>query len=30
LMAAAIIVPCRRGKNPSPGTPLGINNECRN
>ena len=30
LMAAAIIVPCRRGKNPSPGVPPGKNDECRN
>ena len=29
LMAAAIIVPCRRGRNPSPGEPRGRNDECR-
>lgn len=28
-VAAAIIVPCRRGPNPSPGTPRGRNDECR-
>jgi hypothetical protein len=27
--AAAIIVPCRRGRNPSPGDPRGRNDECR-
>jgi hypothetical protein len=27
--AAAVIVPCRRGPNPSPGTPRGRNDECR-
>jgi hypothetical protein len=29
LMALAIIVPCRRGRNPSPGEPRGRNDECR-
>lgn len=28
-LAAAIIVPCRRGANPSPGEPRGRNDECR-
>ncbi len=28
-IAAAIIVPCRRGANPSPGEPRGVNDECR-
>jgi hypothetical protein len=27
--AAVILVPCRRGPNPSPGTPRGRNDECR-
>lgn len=27
--AAAILVPCRRGRNPSPGDPRGRNDECR-
>ncbi|HKQ99418.1 MAG TPA: hypothetical protein VJT09_02025 [Pyrinomonadaceae bacterium] len=27
--ALAIIVPCRRGRNPSPGEPRGVNDECR-
>ena len=27
--AAVILVPCRRGPNPSPGTPRGVNDECR-
>jgi hypothetical protein len=27
--AAVIIVPCRRGRNPSPGEPRGVNDECR-
>lgn len=27
--AAVILVPCRRGANPSPGTPRGRNDECR-
>jgi hypothetical protein len=25
----AIVVPCRRGRNPSPGEPRGVNDECR-
>lgn len=29
VIAAAIIVPCRRGRNPSPGEPRGRNDECR-
>ncbi|HYE12998.1 MAG TPA: hypothetical protein VD968_01000 [Pyrinomonadaceae bacterium] len=29
LITAAIVVPCRRGANPSPGTPRGRNDECR-
>jgi hypothetical protein len=29
LTTAAIIVPCRRGRNPSPGEPRGRNDECR-
>lgn len=29
ITAAAIVVPCRRGRNPSPGTPRGRNDECR-
>jgi hypothetical protein len=29
LTTLAIVVPCRRGRNPSPGTPPGPNNECR-
>lgn len=29
VFAAAIIVPCRRGRNPSPGEPRGRNDECR-
>jgi len=29
VVAAAIIVPCRRGRNPSPGEPRGRNDECR-
>ena len=29
-IALAIIVPCRRGRNPSPGEPRGVNDECRN
>jgi len=29
IAAAAIIVPCRRGRNPSPGEPRGRNDECR-
>jgi hypothetical protein len=29
ITAAAIIAPCRRGANPSPGTPRGRNDECR-
>jgi hypothetical protein len=29
VVAAAIIVPCRRGANPSPGEPRGRNDECR-
>ena len=27
--AFAVIVPCRRGRNPSPGAPRGVNSECR-
>ena len=27
--ALAVIVPCRRGRNPSPGVPRGVNDECR-
>jgi len=29
ITAAAIITPCRRGPNPSPGVPRGRNDECR-
>ncbi|MCA1567942.1 MAG: hypothetical protein LC803_20320 [Acidobacteria bacterium] len=29
IVAAAILVPCRRGRNPTPGEPRGRNNECR-
>ena len=29
LTALAILVPCRRGRNPSPGEPRGRNDECR-
>jgi hypothetical protein len=29
MITAAIVVPCRRGANPSPGTPRGRNDECR-
>lgn len=29
ITAAVIIAPCRRGPNPSPGTPRGRNDECR-
>lgn len=29
VIAAVIIVPCRRGRNPSPGDPRGRNDECR-
>jgi hypothetical protein len=29
ITAAAILVPCRRGRNPSPGDPRGRNDECR-
>jgi hypothetical protein len=29
MTAAAVIAPCRRGRNPSPGTPRGRNDECR-
>jgi hypothetical protein len=29
VIAAAILVPCRRGRNPSPGEPRGQNDECR-
>jgi hypothetical protein len=29
IAAAAILVPCRRGANPSPGEPRGRNDECR-
>lgn len=29
LITAAILVPCRRGRNPSPGEPRGRNEECR-
>ena len=29
ITAAAVIAPCRRGPNPSPGTPRGRNDECR-
>jgi len=29
IVVAAIIVPCRRGRNPTPGEPRGRNNECR-
>ena len=29
VFAAAILVPCRRGRNPSPGEPRGRNDECR-
>jgi hypothetical protein len=29
MTAAAVITPCRRGPNPSPGTPRGRNDECR-
>jgi hypothetical protein len=29
MISAAIIVPCRRGRNPSPGVPRGRNDECR-
>lgn len=29
MTTAAIVVPCRRGRNPSPGTPRGRNDECR-
>jgi hypothetical protein len=29
IAAAAILVPCRRGANPSPGDPRGRNDECR-
>jgi hypothetical protein len=29
ITAAAVIAPCRRGRNPSPGTPRGRNDECR-
>ena len=29
ITGAAIIAPCRRGPNPSPGTPRGRNDECR-
>jgi hypothetical protein len=25
----AIVIPCRRGRNPSPGEPRGVNDECR-
>lgn len=28
-VGAAVIVPCRRGRNPSPGEPRGRNDECR-
>jgi len=29
ITAAAVIAPCRRGRNPSPGDPRGRNDECR-
>lgn len=29
VVAAVILVPCRRGRNPSPGDPRGRNDECR-
>jgi hypothetical protein len=29
MISAAILVPCRRGRNPSPGVPRGRNDECR-
>jgi hypothetical protein len=29
MTAAAVIAPCRRGRNPSPGDPRGRNDECR-
>jgi hypothetical protein len=29
ITAAAVITPCKRGPNPSPGTPRGRNDECR-
>jgi hypothetical protein len=29
MTAAAVVAPCRRGPNPSPGTPRGRNDECR-
>lgn len=29
ITTAAIVVPCRRGRNPSPGDPRGRNDECR-
>lgn len=29
ITAAAVVTPCRRGPNPSPGTPRGRNDECR-
>jgi hypothetical protein len=29
ITTAAIITPCRRGANPSPGVPRGVNDECR-
>lgn len=29
ITTAAVVIPCRRGPNPSPGTPRGRNDECR-
>ncbi len=29
IVVAAIVVPCRRGRNPTPGEPRGVNTECR-
>jgi hypothetical protein len=29
IATAAVVVPCRRGRNPSPGTPRGGNDECQ-
>ncbi|MFL6336751.1 MAG: hypothetical protein ACJ754_25910, partial [Pyrinomonadaceae bacterium] len=29
VVANRVISPCRRGANPSPGTPRGVNDECR-
>jgi hypothetical protein len=28
-LLAALLIPCRRGRNPSPGDPRGRNDECR-